>query len=156
MQTPRIVIEVRAPSSTSPPSPEGFRPLPLSRRCYKDHRSTQLHNLKYKFSLGSQKTTNFLLQNSLPLQRSLENQWVGMKLLCARRKEKRNQRVLENTSENEREFQHKNQETKSLNALNFWRFLRIFLVTKLSLNTPIYRRGLGLEDKTFLRLIREY
>jgi len=27
-------------------------------------------------------------------------------------KEKGNQRILENTSENEREFQHKNQETK--------------------------------------------
>ena len=34
-QTQGYVIEVRAPSSTSPPSPEGFRPLPLSQRYYK-------------------------------------------------------------------------------------------------------------------------
>ena len=34
-QTPRFVIEVRALSSTSPPSPEGFQPLPLSQRCHK-------------------------------------------------------------------------------------------------------------------------
>jgi len=32
--------------------------------------------------------------------------------LVCKEKRKRNQRVLENTSENEREFQHKNQETK--------------------------------------------
>ena len=76
--------------------------------------------------------------------------------LVCKEKRKRNQRVLENTSENEREFQHKNQETKSFENLKLVEILIIFLVTKLSLNTPIYRRGLGFRDKTFLRLIRTY
>ena len=46
-QTQRYVIEIRAPSSTSPPSPEGFQPLPLSQRSQIQW-STQLYNLKYK------------------------------------------------------------------------------------------------------------
>jgi len=36
------------------------------------------------------------------------------------------------------------------------KLLQIFLVNNLSLNTPIYSRGLGLEDKTHLRLIWKY
>ena len=72
-QTQGFVIEVRAPSSTSPPSPEGFRPLPLSQRCYKDHRSTQLHNFSTSNILVVKRPQTLSFKNSLPLQRSLEN-----------------------------------------------------------------------------------
>ena len=42
----------------------------------------------------------------------LREQWVRFEALVCKGKRKRNQRILENTSENEREFQHKNQESK--------------------------------------------
>ena len=42
----------------------------------------------------------------------------GLKLLCVSGKEKEIREFLENTSENERNIQHKNQEAL-LNALNF-------------------------------------
>ena len=73
-QTQGYVIEVRAPSSTSPPSPEGFRPLPLSQRCYK---ITGVPNS----TISS--TSNFLVvkrpqtlsfKKSLPLQKILREQ----------------------------------------------------------------------------------
>jgi len=40
--------EVRAPSTTSPPSPEGFLTTFTITKIVQIHQSTQLHNLKYK------------------------------------------------------------------------------------------------------------
>jgi len=98
--------EVRAPSSTSPPSPEGFLTTFSSQRCYK-------YNGVPNSIISS--TRNVLVVKR-PQTRSwkilfpykvLREQWVGFEALVCKEKRKRNQRVLENTSENEREFQHK-------------------------------------------------
>ena len=53
-------------------------------------------------------------------------------------------------------FSTKTKKPSLFESLKLLEILIIFLVTKLSLNTPIYRIGLGFKDKTFLRLIRMY
>ena len=76
--------------------------------------------------------------------------------MCARRKEKEIREFLKTLQKMRENFSTKTNKPSLFECLKLVEILIIFLVTNLSLNTPIYRRGLGLEDKTFLRLIRMY
>ena len=104
--------EVRAPSSTSPPSPEGFLTTIASQRC---HKYTGVPNSTISTTsslLVVKRPQTFSFKILFPYTRSLENSEYDLKLLCIKRKENEIREFLKNTLENEREFQHKNQEIK--------------------------------------------
>ena len=70
---------------------------------------------------------------------------------------KLNQRVFQKPLQKMREnFSTKTKKQSSFECLKLLKLLQIFLVINLSLNTPIYRRGLGINDKTLLMVIRKY
>ena len=147
--------EVRAPSSTSPPSPEGFLTTITSQRCYK-YTGVPNSTISSTSSLLVIKRPQTLFCKTLfPYKNPCRTMSRNEALVC-KEKRKRNQRVLENTSENEREFQHKTKKPSSFESLKLFKLLQIFLVMNLSPNTPIYSRGLGFRDKTYLRPIRKY
>ena len=115
--------EVRAPSSTSPPSPEGFLTTITSQRCYK-YTGVPNSTISSTSNLLIVKRPQTFSCKILFPYKVLREQWIWFEALVCKEKRKGNQRILENTSENEREFQHKNQEKESLlNALNFWNFV---------------------------------
>ena len=76
--------------------------------------------------------------------------------MCAKRKEKEIREFLKALQKMRENFSKKTKKPSLFESLKLVEILIIFLVTKLSLNTPIYRRGLGFKDKPFLRLIRMY
>ena len=104
-------FEVRVPSSMSPPSPEGFLTTITSQRCYK-YTGVPNSTITSTSSLLVVKRPQTLFCKTLfPYKNRCRTMSRNEALVC-KEKRKRNQRVLENTSENEREFQHNNQETK--------------------------------------------
>ena len=76
--------------------------------------------------------------------------------MCVRRKEKEIREFLKTLQKMRENFSTKIKKPSLFKCLKLVEILIIFLVTNLSLNTPIYRRGLGFRDKTYLRLIRKY
>ena len=76
--------------------------------------------------------------------------------MCVRRKEKKIREFLKTLQKMRESFSTKSKKPSLFECLKLVKILIIFLVTNLSLNTPIYRRGLGFRDKTYLRLIRKY
>ena len=76
--------------------------------------------------------------------------------MCAKRKENEIREFLKTLQKMRENFSTKTKKPSLFESLKLVEILIIFLVANLSLNTPIYRRGLGFKDKTFLRLIRRY
>ena len=76
--------------------------------------------------------------------------------MCAKRKENEIREFLKALQKMRENFSTKTKKPSLFESLKLVEILIIFLVTKLSLNTPIYRRGLGFRYKTYLRLIRKY
>ena len=79
-----------------------------------------------------------------------------MKLLCAKRKEKKIREFLKTLQKLRENFSTKTKKASSFECLKLLNFSSNQLVMNLSPNTPIYRRGLGFRDKTHLRLNRSY
>ena len=76
--------------------------------------------------------------------------------MCVRRKEKEIREFLKTLQKMRENFSTKTKKPSLFECLKLVEILLIFLVINLSLNTPIYSRGLGFKDKTHLRLNRKY
>ena len=80
----------------------------------------------------------------------------GLKLLCVSEKKMKSESLWKTLQKMREIFSTKTKKQSSFECLKLLKLLQIFLVINLSLNTPIYSRGLGFKDKTHLRLIRKY
>ena len=146
-QTRRIFSEVRAPSSTSPPSPRRISNHYNFHKELQSHRSTQLLNHKYKYLLVIKRPQTLFWKIFFPYKNPIE-QCVGLKLKYCKWKREWNWREfwIKNFSK-ERDFSAQNRELKTLlKAFKLWIFLQMLVVIPTTLINHIYRIELGIKE----------
>ena len=149
-------FEIRAPSSTSPPSPRRISNHYNFTKRLQLHQSTQLYYLKYKYLLVIKRPQTLSWKILFPYKSPCRTMSRIEALVCKWKKENEIREFWKTLQKMREIFSTKTKEWNSFECFKLLKLLQIFVVMNLSLNIPIYSRGLGFKDKTHLRLIRKY